>query len=182
VSSNDIFFTIFTSDNCKLTKKHSLGQHRKLHTVPSAHMSSGKANTISTTLSELPSIIRGLNQNQCLGLGVWVDGLLEDKFEVDLTTSGKEKEGSVSRTLRHFKFMEGQPALMYIDVDGTDLSMEDAYKLLTSIDPKLDEAEFVATYSSSSHIYSAEGEVIRGGGSMHFFFVDSHRQIWESVG
>ena len=182
MSSNDIFFTIFTSDNCKLTKKHSLGQHGKLHTIPSAHMSSGHAETVSTTFDNLPKIIGKLEQNQCLGLGVWADGLLEDRLEVDIVTAGNESDDKISRTLRHFQFMEGQPALMYIDVDGTDLSMDQAHDLLLSVDPELEKAEMVVTYSSSSHIYRADGTPVREGGSMHFFFVVSDGSLMKEYG
>ena len=171
--SERIYFTRFTSDNCQLTKKHSLTPQGKLHTVPSAHMSNGKAETLFVPLSDLPSIITGLKQNQCLGLGAWIEGLLEEKMECEIVTAGQVEEGKIARTLKHFQFLEGHPALMYIDVDGTSLSMDDAHDLLCSIDPALCECGIVATYSSSSHIYKADGSTVRGGGSMHFFFVIS---------
>ena len=167
--SNALFFTKFTSSNCDLTKKHSLDPTGKLVTEPTAHMATGTAETISAGLSELPDIIRGLSQNQCLGLGVWVDGLLEEKLTARITTSDKEEGDKISRSLKNFQFLEGQPALMYIDVDGTELSIDDAYDILCEIDPALAEAELVVTYSSSSHVYRSDGTCLKGDGSMHFF-------------
>ncbi len=172
--SSRILFSRLTSDNCNLTKEHALSDIGRLVTTPSAHMTSGTAETIDAGLDQLPDIIRGLSSNQCLALGFWVEGAMNGKMAAKIVKAGKEDgETTISRSLKHFQFPIGQPALMYIDIDGSKMSMDEAYDELVKIDPALSDAEMVVTFSSSSHIYKSDGTCVRGEGSMHFFLVVS---------
>lgn len=174
MKNEKVYFTRFTSNNCALTKEHSLTDRGKLHTKPSAHMSSGVVDTLHTDLLGLQDVIENLNQDQCLGLGVWEEGLLENDMSIALTTADKANgEDNIARSLKYLKFLDGHPALMYIDIDGTDLSMDQAFDLLVSVDPALNDTEMLVTFSSSAHIYKEDGTCLRGDGSMHFFFIVS---------
>jgi hypothetical protein len=137
-------------------------------------MTSGTVDILDVEMATMPAVIRSLSSNQCLALGFWVDGLINGITSAKIVKAGKEDgQSSISRSLKYFQFPEGQPALMYIDIDGSKMSMDQAYEALIAIDPALERAEMVVTYSSSSHVYKKDGTCIKGEGSMHFFLVVS---------
>jgi Family of unknown function (DUF5906) len=141
--------TLLTDKTNRIVKEFTSLDLKKAMTE---HLQDGHGQTLDIPLSELPDLIRGMNQHQCISNGI-VEPAGDVKYEIKSRRLANEDD--VQRTTEWFSWPENS-AFFYFDFDGFDGSMEDGVELLCSIDPSLREVGMVGLYSSSCMLFDTE--------------------------
>ena len=114
--------SVFTSKTSPLNKKISL-QNGELVKDSNGRMWKGEVNVVAlNALSDLKHLIENIESNQALAIGVpYVDDGLVQYAKI-LSKSAYEKSGGESHTIQrskeYFRFQEGEPAILYFDIDN----------------------------------------------------------------
>lgn len=169
--------TVFTSSETDLNKTLFL-KNSVLDKRSNSDFYNGLAQAESLlTLKALGELILNLESNQAIGLGLpTINGDVVTQ-ELKVTTreklSSKNKANTVARTKDFFTFPRKQPAFMLFDIDKRNdragLTKEEVLQQLHEIDPKLKTCGHLIVPSSSSFIYSREGNEIVGAAGWHVY-------------
>lgn len=153
------YISVITDKNNKLTKVLAL-KDGKLDKKAPGHLVDGTIEAFDVTAVELIDLIKGLNQNQCLSLGVL------DTPENQPIYCGKIGTPTRSKDFLHF-FPEN--SFLLLDFDESGKTPEEALEILTEIDPQFGDCAVAVIPSSSSYIYAEDGSEIIGAGNYHIF-------------
>jgi len=144
---------------------------KDLNKTAAEHIVKGHGETLDIKLNELPNLIQNLTPHQCLCLGYHRDG----KYNID------KYSGDVARTKEYFTF-SSKPSFILFDFDKVNMTIEAAVGFLESLDPNLIGCGYVAVYSSSSFLYSLDGEELVGGTSFHIYYEVSNGEFIQRYG
>lgn len=152
--------TLLTDKKNRIVKKYI---NKNLDIQGGEHLADGLGQTLDIPLSDLPDVIRNMNQRQCLSLG-FVEFVGDGEYPIKSVKNAGD--GDVTRTKDWFTFGEG----MYFDFDGFDGTMEDGVELLCSIDNNLNSAALLGIYSSSGMLFDTEtGEKLSKKSNFHIY-------------
>jgi len=161
--------SLFTKEGGILTKKINCtgGQIKKDASL--CFLSSGKVETCNLTLAKFPAFLREIKTNQAIAHGICESG-------TSRVVSGKNfngQPGTITRSLENFKYPKG-PGLGLLDIDlpnGATLTVQKIIDMVTGIFPEFAKTGFVSTPSTSSCIYTVDGEQLRGDGSGRHIYI-----------
>ncbi len=145
--SHKVQFTIFRNAKSIMAKRLSLAPDGSLVKMSAANMTEGTAETVTDTLADLAKLLRVLDQQEALGLGIC------DRAPVQIVTAkalAKHPE-AVARTQEHFHFPAG-PALLYFDSD-TAAGQDELVEAITQVLPSFAGAEKLVVFSTSAGVH-----------------------------
>ena len=178
--ANPARISVFSAADPKMSPTKSVDlKDGKLRVLPNpTPLAAGSVDTRELqSAGDLAALISGLSKMQALGLGVSRSAAASSWPPIQLVTKGRlaSEPGAIARTKDEFVFQAGEPAVILFDRDGSDgetMTIDRALGVLRAVIPNFDSLAYVATHSSSSHIYDrATGEALRGAGNSHIYLV-----------
>lgn len=157
------FISVITDKANSLTKHFELGDDGKLLKSAPGHLVNGSIAAFDVDPVKLVDLIKGLTRNQCLCLGV-----LDTPEEQPLVCGKLAKNGQPTRSKEFLNFFPGSSWLL-LDFDDSGKSPEEAIEILAQVDPQIKDCSLAVVPSSSSYIYTEDGEEIVGEGNFHIF-------------
>ncbi|MBU4154057.1 MAG: AAA family ATPase [Proteobacteria bacterium] len=162
--------TVVTKDSGPLTKIMSLQGGKLVKDSSQCRMDTGTAQTVETTLAEMPTFLRSLKPNQAL-----VHGTAEaEKARIVTQRAFNSQQGTITRTKDCFNWNDG-PGLMFFDYDpepgATPLNSKQLVAAMAQAMPAIANMGYVATPSTSSCIFDADGNELRGVSGLHNYSI-----------
>ena len=179
-----IRFTTFTSEVPRRLTKHISLQDGKLLTEAGGNMVRGMFKVDEcTSVEEFGQYIAGLRPNQALSYGIPKErsmGMVVTRAEYDALPVD-QREDRIARVKEQFEWPAG-PGIFMIDIDppknAPALSKGEAVALIRGVAPELNDVPLMWYPSSSSLIYTADGEEMSGlRGQRIYIAVTDARQI-----
>lgn len=171
ISDNDAHITIVSSDSGPVAKIF-YWEDSELKSQAKASIFSGSAETVAAiTPKDLLKIIENLKPNQALALG----RLSQSNVSFPLTTQGRPRGGSITRTKEWFKHSDGVGYLL-LDVDTKDLPAkiiekvgnQSVVEVIHNVIPELRDCARLIRASSSGGILKPDGSMKTATG-FHIF-------------
>jgi hypothetical protein len=155
-AATTIKLTVLAAHSGVLTKTLMPGVDGSLvKTTPVA--GSGIATTIDVPFSGLSGLIESLETRQCLVHGI------SGQDEVEITPRSVARSGAINRTKEYFSYPTG-PGLGMLDHDpdgvGKDFTPAELVEAVASVFPLFRGAGYLIRYSTSSHVYAADGDLL----------------------
>lgn len=174
-----IRFTKFTaSPDATLTKSFSLTSAGSIAKTGQPNFSDGSAETVEIQdLLELPDLLDGLKQNQCISTGIFDT---EKCLIVPSGTVPKNRESEAYRSRTKREMQQPVPGLLLFDYDPSEYmqetlrcsNVEELIARLETAIPELLSVGYVGAGSSSSGIFREDnGGSYAGGGGFHVYIV-----------
>lgn len=165
-----VSFTLFKSDNDILTKRYTKSEDNIIVKTPSAQMTRGWADRITTDFSNIGKGLKDADEKTAWGYGLF-DAVRGER--VRIVTKAKEKGSAISRSLKHFKYPPGVPALCMFDHDfnlrGRSFTPEEFVSILADSYAPFADAAYWCRGSVSAGVHLA-GEEPKPAKSFHVWF------------
>ena len=156
------YISVITDEANSLTKYFKLDDAGKLSKTAPGHLVKGDIEAFDLNIGQLIDLIKGLQQNQCLCLGV-----LDTPEKQGIVCKKMAKNGQPTRSKEFLNFFPGSSFLL-LDFDDSGKTPEEALGILAQIDPQFVDCGIAVIPSSSSYLYNGDKEVV-GVGNFHMF-------------
>ena len=165
--SAPFIFTLWDSDQSNLNKEFYLDDDCNIKKSSSAHMSSGSFRVVEVaTPEDLNKQFNNLNHNQAVSIGLPFDKMTNTPLlKGKVSSKNNHKPGTINRTKEHMQFSN----CFLIDIDDSDLTIDQILPTLCSIDPNLMQAAILIRPSSSYGIRKEGDQSSPKQGSYHIW-------------
>lgn len=157
------YISVITDEKNRLVKSFSLDADGNLLKSAPEHTSNGTIETLNLNPEQLLAYVRGMQQTQCLCLG-----LPETPGKYPIKSTANAKAGDLTRTKECLGFRPVEQYLL-LDFDDSGCSPDEALALLAGIDKQFQTCCLAVIPSSSSYLYTISGEEIIGAGNFHIY-------------
>ena len=156
--------SVITDEKNQLTKYFKLSEDQTLVKTAPGHLYKGTIESFDVSAVQLIDLIKDLNQNQCLCLGVLAEPGRQDIF---CNKTAPEKTSPIRS--KEFLDFPLDSAFLLLDFDDSGKSPDEALQILAEVDPQFETCGAAVIPSSSSYIYTEDGTEIMGEGNFHIF-------------
>ena len=167
VGDTPINIVVASKSNGPMTKRLALDADGKLvKDSGECWMARGTVTTTGVTLEGLATTIPQLDGNQAL---ILTNREFAEGTKVTAAAKGKDK---LTRTRDDMQYSAGPAWLLFDGDPSASYRAESAEQFRADIGrfiPGFDTAAYVATHSTSSHIYTSDGQQVTGVGGLHLY-------------
>ena len=168
---------VFTKSGGPLTKRITLENGQLVKDGSQCSMSNGEVATFDfDSMATLSSLLVSLRIKQAIALATTDYRNLAGSSPQRVVTNAEQDQNpaAIARTKKFLKFEDGKPALILFDRDSADgelMTLARALDVLCDVIPGFMNLAALATHSSSSFIFDADGTALSGEGNHHTYIV-----------